>query len=188
MPPILIPWLGDFQEQDLNPSAEGYETTIKNRLGDFGLWHVFWNKGNWMVIRTSKEWVYLQRPVREEEEAEQYPDDGDHILVFPMDREGLCPRAWFEAAWPFLEHFRSNFCFYPQEAFMYKRITLVGPPLGTRQGVAQEVEDALKSKEWRQVERIWCTSADDLKKVLQRRVEDGLRFRGDDELTPSEAT
>jgi hypothetical protein len=65
---------------------------------------------------------------------------------------------------------------------MYKNVTLLGQPLGTRRGVAQEIEDALKSKGWRRVERIWCTSADDLEAVLERRIEEGVRFRGEDEL------
>ena len=175
----------DFEEADLDPRSEGYDVTIKNRLGDFTLWHVQWKPDIWMKIRTHLTPVYTQGPITDEETGvEQYVDDGDHILLFPMDPEGLCPRAWFEAAWAFLEHFRSNFCFYPQEAFMYKNITLIGQPLGTRRGVGQEIEDALKSKKWRRVERIWCTSAEDLEAVLERRIEEAVRFRGDDELKP----
>ena len=67
---------------------------------------------------------------------------------------------------------------------MYKHVTLIGPPLDTRYGVAQEVEDALKDNDWRQVERIWCTNADDLKQVLQRRIDEDVRFRGKDDLAP----
>ncbi|HET90505.1 MAG TPA: hypothetical protein ENN99_07185 [Chloroflexi bacterium] len=176
--------------ENLNPNHEGYEQTIKNHLGDFPLWRVVtWNQGHWLKIRVGSEWLYTQGPIIKETadaevEIEKYVEDGDHMLFFPMDQEGLCPRAWFEAAWSFIEHFRSNFCFYPQEAFMYKTITLIGRPVGTRYGIAQEIEDALRDSNWRQVERIWCTSADDLRRVLQRRIEEGTRFRGRDELSP----
>lgn len=187
MPGNMIPWLGIYEEE-LDPNNEGYKRTINSRLkGDFTRWHVVWKQKHWIKIRVGSKWLYAQEPVPAEEdvEPEQYMvDDGDHILVFPMDHEGLCPRAWIEAAWTFLEHFRSNFCFYPQEAFMYKNVTLIGQPLGTRYGIAQEVEDALRDNEWRHVERIWCTSADDLKGVLQRRIDEGMHFREKDELSP----
>ena len=181
------------EREDVNPRDEGYEDTIINRLGDVNPWHLTWDPGNWLKIRASKEWVYgipitpepaLEAAPGEEAQVKPAIHDGDHILLFPMDQDGLCPQAWFEAAWPFLEHFRSNFCFYPHEAFMYKNVTLIGPPLGSRRGVAQEVEDALKSMSWRGVERIWCTSAADLKSALDGRIAENMRFRGQDELAP----
>ncbi|MCD4738212.1 MAG: hypothetical protein K8R89_03005 [Anaerolineae bacterium] len=186
------PFVDFKKEKNLDPNDEGYEDTIKNRLGDFALWRiVVWDPSHWMMIRVGNSQLYTQRSIvgvevkeLEEVAAAQYVDDGDHILFFPMDQKGLCPRAWFEAAWSFLEHFRSNFCFYPQEAFMYKNVTLIGPPLGTRRGVAQEIEDVLKDNDWRQVERIWCSSAYDLEAVLKRRIKEGVRFRGKDELAP----
>jgi hypothetical protein len=186
-----MPFFKPPKSGDVDPSSEGYEDTIKNRLGHFSLWHLTWDPRNWLKIRTSKEWVYSIIPQPEveaagEEDVEDEPcmDDGDHILLFPMDYDGLCPRVWFKAAWAFLEHFRSNFCFYPQEAFMYKKVTLIGRPLNTRFGVAQEIEADLKAADWRQVERIWCASAQDLESVLQQRIDQGLRFRGRDELAP----
>jgi hypothetical protein len=182
-----MPWrFEDFDKvENLNPNDEGYEGTIKNRLGDFPVWHVVtWNRGHWIKARAGSDHLYAQRSVEEAAPADLRVDDGDHILFFPMDHEGLCPRSWIEAAWPFLEHFRSNFCFYPQEAFMYRQVTLLGPPLGTRRGIGREVEDALGATDWRQVERIWCTSAGDLAGVLARRMEEDVRFRGEDELAP----
>ena len=179
-----------FHHGDINLNQETPKNAIESRLGTFSLWRAVWDPGNWINLRASRPWVFRQEAPRKDTTdtllEEPYAHDGDHMLLFPEDPEGLCPRAWVEAAWPFLEHFRSNFGFHLQEAFIYTNVTLIGHPLGTRHGIGQDVEEELKKANWRRVERIWCTSAEELATVLQHRVENNVRFAGEDELAPSQ--
>jgi hypothetical protein len=42
-----------------------------------------------------------------------------------MDHKGLCPRAWFEAAWPLLESVSENSIYGPEAwACRAKRLTI----------------------------------------------------------------
>ncbi len=172
--------LGFFEQADINLPPETAEGAVNARFGFHAPWHASWEPGNWFVLRAnSPPWVYAQTDPEDQET--RFAEDGDHILLFPQDRDGLCPRAWLDAAWPFLEHFRSNFSFWPQEAFVYKKVTLVGPPVGTRLGIRTEIEQALKEADFRAVERIWFSSSDKLAGILQKRIDEGVRFRGQDE-------
>ena len=142
------------------------------------VWHASWVRDNAFGFRVDTlPFLYGDLSDNPDEvNAADYLNDGDHMLLFPQDKDGLCPRAWLDAAWPFLEKFRSNFGFHPQEAFAYRKVTLIGKPLGNRFGVSQFVEDTLRSADWRKVERIFCESTDELKADLQRRIESDWPF------------
>jgi hypothetical protein len=193
-------WLADWnchEDWSVNPFAEGYETAIDNRLGTSTPWHAFWEPWNWILLRTSLPWLFAQYTKQGEVQPEGVPkdvpptmyvpplySDNDHVLLFPQDAEGLCPQGWLDAAYSFLARFRSNLSFYPQLAFAYRKVTLIGPPVGTALGIGPDVEKALKDGAERQVERIWVTSADSLAGILKARIADGVPFRGKDEGAP----
>jgi hypothetical protein len=132
------------------------------------------NQSNWIYLRASKPWVYTQALT----EGEEYTslNDGDHILLFPQDETGLCPRSWFNAAWTYLETFRSNFSFFPKEAEFYYHITLVGKATGNRYGISSEIEALLRSETRRKITRIECANADELSEALSRRITAGVAF------------
>ena len=172
---------------DIDRNVEGCDGAIDSRLGGFfNPWHATWFQGNWIWLGASLPYVFQTvYPTNESDQPlpgfEKLLDDGDHVLLFPQDSQSLCPRSWFASAWPFLSHFRSNFAYYPQVAFAYKRITLIGKPAGNRFGYGPEVEQELKKADYRRVERIWITSSSELANILQRRIDEGIRFRGEDE-------
>jgi len=107
-------------------------------------------------------------------------DDGDHFLLFPQTIERLAPRAWIEAAWSFITHFRSNFGFYLGEALLYSRVAIIGST--TRNpAVTEEEEQFLKQDESRLVERIPATSGDNLRQILDWGKDHDIRFGLGDE-------
>jgi len=163
-------------------TQETHQQAIQNRLGAFSPVRVGWTPSHLMEMRASLPWVFSLPAERGEKRALQTEvNDGDHILLFPQDADGLCPRAWLDAAWPFLQRFRANFSLYPQAVLLYTHVTLIGLPLGTRLGISAEFEEALRRDEWHKVERIRCSNAEELQAILQRRVEKGVPFRGEDE-------
>lgn len=153
--------------------ATNLRAEIESRVGVHAVWHASWWFNNVFAFRVDTE-PFLYGDLSAE--PADYANDGDHILLFPVDADGLCPRTWVESAWPFLEKFRSNFGFHPQEAFLYRKVTLIGQPLNTRLGVGPDVERALREASWRAVERIPCTTADELETELQKRIDLGLPF------------
>jgi hypothetical protein len=172
---------------DIDRNVEKCDAAIDGRLGGFfNPWHAVWVPQNWIWLGTSLPYVFQTvYPTSQDDKPlpgfEKLLDDGDHVLLFPQDGQGLCPRIWFESAWSFLGHFRSNFAYYPQAAFLYKQITLIGKPVGNRLGYGPEVEEELRKADYRRVERIWITSGGELAEVLQRRIDEGVRFRDKDE-------
>lgn len=131
--------------------------------------------GNWTWLRGSKPWVYTQSLAPAEADRELL-NDGDHILLFPQDQNDLCPRSWVNAAWPYLEKFRSNFSFFPKEAEFYYHVTLIGKSTGDRFGISDEIERLLREAPRRKVTRINCTNAEELGQALQRRIDAGSAF------------
>ncbi len=115
------------------------------------------SNGNWIWFRGSKPWVYTQALVPETDETTL--NDGDHILLFPQDDSGLCPRSWVNATWPYLEKFRSNFSFFAREAEFYYHVTLIGKVDNGRLGISAAIEEALRQNPKRKVTRINCTPA-----------------------------
>lgn len=107
--------------------------------------------------------------------SDQVIDDNDHFLLFPQTLEAIAPRAWFDAAWPFIERFRSNFGFYLGEALLYSQVTILGST-DVVPAVSEGQETYLKRIDWRAVERIGVTSAKDLKRVLTWGVEHEVYF------------
>lgn len=137
---------------------------------------------NGFYMHTSKPFVFTQSLSQENlrnEDEQTGITDGDHILLFPQDNEGICPRSWIMAAYPYLEKFRSNFSFFPLEAEMYYNITLIGMPTGDRLGISKEVEEELKSADWRKVTRIECSNAEELEKALNKRIKANKAFLED---------
>jgi hypothetical protein len=116
----------------------------------------------------------LQEKVQEFKQGKVI-DDGDHFLLFPQTIERIAPRAWIDAAWPFIAHFRSNFGFYLGEALLYSRVTIVGSPT-PNPAVTEEEEQFLKQDESRLVERLPATSGDNLRQVLDWGVSHDVRF------------
>ncbi len=105
-------------------------------------------------------------------------DDGDHFLLFPQTVERIAPRAWFDAAWPFVAHFRSNFGLYLGEALLYSRVTIVGSST-VNPAVTGQQENFLNreaEKVGRLVERISITNANDLGRILDWGVAHDVRF------------
>jgi hypothetical protein len=169
-------WGLNFQGEFLEPQRDiRFIDDFDGWLGNDRPWRVH-SDSQWVVIRASRPWVF-RRPDPEERDRNLYTD-GDHILLFPQDREGMCPRTWLAAAWPFLEHFRSNFTFYPPAAYIYNYVTLIGPPSGDRFGIAPALEDLFRQAPWRRVERLATRKAAELKDILQQRIDKGERFSG----------
>lgn len=165
-----------MQSEIIDLTIQSYNQAIDARLGQFGTWSVVWHPGHIFFISASLPWLFAGPRQDERENDNPELNDGYHMILFPQDNEGLCPRAWLEAAWPYLEKFRSNFGFHFYEALLYKKVTLIGLPLGNRFGVSQEVEDELRQDPNRQVERIPCQNAEELAKALQKRMKTNLRY------------
>jgi hypothetical protein len=164
---------------DINLGLETYQNAIDSRIGQFPIWHAVWTSHNFFGFRVdTRPWVYAQYSIPAAEPTELSPglNDGDHILLFPQDQAGLCPFAWVAASWPYLEKFRSNFGFHFEETLLYRRVTLIGRPLGTRLGISQEIEDELRKASWRQVERIPCANSSELAAVLQSAIDSNTQF------------
>jgi hypothetical protein len=155
---------------------------INDALGANAALKVSWSSNNWVKLRESQDWVYAYPDPEDRSVASQ--TDGDHILLFPQDGEQLCPRAWMEAAWPFVEHFRSNISFYPQAGFSYRRVTFIGHP-DVQPSFGPDVEEALSASSWRTVERIPCRNADELHEELATRIKENVRFPKPDQLSKS---
>jgi len=94
-------------------------------------------------------------------------DDGDHFLLFPQSTavDDIAPKAWFDAAWSFIAHFRSNFGMYLGEARLYSQVTILGST-DVKPAVSAGEQAFLARDEWRAVERIEISSAKDLTQVL----------------------
>lgn len=131
----------------------------------------------WALVSSEREKEKLVKKFKEE--RERVIDDGDHFLLFPQNLETIAPKSWLTAAWSFIEHFRSNFGFYLGEAMLYSRVTIIGSA-DAAVSVSKDQEDFLKRQDWRQVERINITSANDLKAELDRRVASSQQFVGND--------
>lgn len=170
-----------------------YENAIKSLIGSGIPWHVQWAPFNWVKIKTSLPWVYSNIINNEKAKADDYGGDSkrypipsplytdnDHILIFPQDANNICPRAWIEAAWPFIAKFRSAFTMYPEQAGLYTNITLIGHP-DVEPHIDAEYVEAITNSDWRSVERIFCRSGEQLREILQARINDGRFFRGKNE-------
>lgn len=170
-----------------------YENAIKALIGHGVPWYVQWAPFNWVMLKTSLPWVYSDiinnkkvKAADYGEDPKNYPvptpkyTDNDHILIFPQDHNEICPRSWMEAAWPFIARFRSAFTLYPEQAALYTNITLIGHP-DVSPHINDEYAEAITKSDWRNVERIWCRSSEQLQTILQMRIEDGQFFRGKDE-------
>jgi hypothetical protein len=94
-------------------------------------------------------------------------DDGDHFLLFPQSTavDDIAPKAWFDAAWSFIAHFRSNFGMYLGEARLYSQVTVLGST-DVKPAVSAGEQAFLARDDWRAVERIEISSAKDLARVL----------------------
>jgi hypothetical protein len=94
-------------------------------------------------------------------------DDGDHFLLFPQSTavDDIAPKAWFDAAWSFIARFRANFGMYLGEARLYSQVTILGSP-DVQPAVSAGEQAFLARDEWRAVERIEITNAQDLARVL----------------------
>ncbi len=159
-----------------NMSGDEVKRFIENILGVGKIIHVvgvtFLNA---LTMRTSKEFLFTQNI--QMDKRDEGIQDGNHILLFPQDESGkMCPRSWFMAAWPYLETLHSNFSFFPLEAELYYKVTLIGLPTGDRFGISEEVEKELAKAEWRKVTRINCTSAEELAQALQKRIDANQAF------------
>lgn len=173
----------------VDPRIDGYEKTITDRFGHRVPWKAYWVPNNWMTITASLPWVYSDiinvKKVMDIDGVE-YPErkpkytDNDHILIFPQDVDGICPRSWIEVTWPFIEKFRSAFTLYPEQAGLYKNITLIGHPNVTPH-IDDEYVEAILNSSWRNVERILCRSSERLSEILQSRIDDNVFFRGENE-------
>ena len=108
-------------------------------------------------------------------DSSQLVNDADHIMLFPQSFDTIAPQAWFAAAWPFIEHFRSNFGLYLGAALHYSRVTIVGSA-SRDPAVTEEEEAFLKRRVGPLVERIAVTNADDLRQVLAWGIAHDRRF------------
>lgn len=177
-------WATGFLSQDSSVFCDGLcKTFITERVGGGVYWDTYWevsnhndpDKGNWIFIHTSRPWVF-KRIQKDRNKIEISFSDNNHIMLFPQDVKGICPRAWLEAAWPFIAHFRSNFTLYPQLAFFYRKVTIIGHP-HVQPSVSQGLENELRELgRQRQVERIWCRNAKELAKILLERIEHNIPF------------
>lgn len=109
-------------------------------------------------------------------------DDGDHLLLFPQTVEKIAPQTWFDAAWPFIARFRSNFGLYLGEALLYSRVTILGH-VTCDPAATEQQETFLKRGDSRQVERIAVANAYDLRRVLDWGVAHNVRFGLGGEIT-----
>lgn len=115
--------------------------------------------------------------------------DHRHYLLFGQNRERITPKAWFDAAWEFIQHFRCNFGMFVTEAMLYDKVTIIGAenasvPVGRRdQEFLEEYTGYLEREDgtkepWRQVERLNVVNAKQLSKLLKDRIKRGVCFEG----------
>jgi hypothetical protein len=168
------PWWGCMQENVAESPKQivldvfGFVATEQN--GSFD--KVIWQNNNHVQIRDSLDYVYAYG---EETDEEPRFTDGDHILLFPQDSESLCDPEWLLAAYPFLNRFRSNFTFYPQQALLYKKVTIVGHP-DVYPRIDPAMEEFFHGFEHLRVERIANATASELAEILDERIESGVQF------------
>ena len=117
--------------------------------------------------------------------------DHRHYLLFGQNTERIAPKAWFDAAWKFIQHFRCNFGVFLTEAMLYDKVTIVGadnapvPVSQEDQWFLEEYtgyvekEDGTK-EQWRQVERLNVVNAQQLSDLLEKRINMSVRFEGGD--------
>jgi hypothetical protein len=170
-------------------AASGSEckTLIQDKAGTDPLWVTVWaesangDESTWIFIRPLPEPdPYVFRRTRGGPKESLFTDN-DHCVIFPQDEQALCPSAWIQAAWPFIAHFRSNFTLYPQLAFFYRKVTIIGHPL-VKPSVSQQLEYELRELGGpRQVERIYCHNEKELAHILNARIVDGTPFVGEDQ-------
>jgi hypothetical protein len=123
--------------------------------------------------------------------------DHRHYLLFGQNEQRITPKAWFDAAWKFIQHFRCNFGMFITEAMLYDKVTIIGADnapvsiskedqeflaeysgrivqcIEKEDGTVEEVREP-----WRQVERLNVVNAKQLYKLLEGRIEQGVCFEG----------
>jgi hypothetical protein len=104
------------------------------------------------------------------------------FLLFGQTPAHIVPRAWIEASWNYIHHFRCNFGFSATEAMQYPKITIVGTP-DVAVSVTQKEEKFLRDylndqPDNHKLERLWVRSADELKTLLDERVARNISFEG----------
>ena len=140
-------------------------------------------------LATEGSFRYAAEVKLREYKLEECIDDGGQFSLFGQDPERIAPKAWFDAAWKFIQHFRCNFGMFVTEAMLYDKVTIVGADdasvtvsredqefLEEYTGYIEK-EDGTKER-WRQVERLNVTNAKQLSELLESRIERGVGFEG----------
>jgi hypothetical protein len=106
------------------------------------------------------------------------------FLLFGQTPAHIVPRAWIEASWNYIHHFRCNFGFSAIEAMQYPKITIVGTPDVPVPVTGKEekfLRDYLNDQpDEHKLERLWVRSAQELKALLDDRVARNISFEGGD--------
>ena len=106
------------------------------------------------------------------------------FLLFGQTPAHIVPRAWIEASWNYIHHFRCNFGFSAIEAMQYPKITIVGTPdvpVPVTGKQEKFLRDYLNDQpDEHKLERLWVRSADELKALLDQRVARNISFEGGD--------
>jgi len=140
-------------------------------------------------LATEGPFRYAAEVKLREYKFEKSINDDWHFVLFGQNAEHIAPKAWFDAAWKFIQHFRCNFGVFVTEAMLYDKVTIVGaddasvPVSREDQWFLEEYtgyvekEDGTKEP-WRQVERLNVTNAKQLSELLEGRIERGVSFEG----------
>jgi hypothetical protein len=104
------------------------------------------------------------------------------FLLFGQTPAHMGSRAWIEASWNYIQHFRCNFGFFATEAMQYPKITIVGTPdvaVPVTETEEKFLRDYLNDQpDNHKLERLWVRSVDELKTLLDERVARNISFEG----------